>query len=419
MEEEIDLRELFLVLWRKKYFVGIITFGVTVISIIYAFSLPRIYETFATIMIIPSKLEFIRAPLDTTIDNNRSGAYKSLLTLDTHKNLLVSTTVLLKLLQNIGDAELTMDDIRSMLKVEEVKGTSLLTLKVRTDDKEKCKKIADFWVKIYLEESEKLVSEEGSTTMEFLYREYEANKQKLEEKERGYALFLEKSDLTVLNTQYGLLQAKLRDYQKSMVNKIDELKVSQQEIESLKGEIAKHSRYIALSKDVGYDTLGERFEGNQAASREATGKKLTAQTLNPIYQDMEKRIADKEVTVSSIIKETEYYESQYEKTRKELSVLEEELNRLNFRKTRLERDLELASNKFKTLFSRINDAELATRANIGDVKVISYSVTPDYAIAPKKRLIVGGSFAGSLIFSLVLSLILEFFKNIMALNRGK
>ena len=230
MEEEIDLRELFLVLWRKKYFVGIITFGVTVISIIYAFSLPRIYETFATIMIIPSKLEFIRAPLDTTIDNNRSGAYKSLLTLDTHKNLLVSTTVLLKLLQNIGDAELTMDDIRSMLKVEEVKGTSLLTLKVRTDDKEKCKKIADFWVKIYLEESEKLVSEEGSTTMEFLYREYEANKQKLEEKERGYALFLEKSDLTVLNTQYGLLQAKLRDYQKSMVNKIDELKVSQQEI---------------------------------------------------------------------------------------------------------------------------------------------------------------------------------------------
>ena len=42
-EDEIDLRELFLTIWRKKVFIVLLTFIVTILASIYAFMKTPIY----------------------------------------------------------------------------------------------------------------------------------------------------------------------------------------------------------------------------------------------------------------------------------------------------------------------------------------------------------------------------------------
>ena len=48
--DEIDLRELFHVLWDKRFYIGAITFIFSLISIIYALMLPNIYQSKAVMM---------------------------------------------------------------------------------------------------------------------------------------------------------------------------------------------------------------------------------------------------------------------------------------------------------------------------------------------------------------------------------
>lgn len=48
-EDEIDLRELFLIIWRKKVFIVLLTFIVTILASIYAFMKTPIYEVKAVI----------------------------------------------------------------------------------------------------------------------------------------------------------------------------------------------------------------------------------------------------------------------------------------------------------------------------------------------------------------------------------
>jgi LPS O-antigen subunit length determinant protein (WzzB/FepE family) len=49
-DDEIDLRELFHVLWDKIFYIGAITSIFSLISIIYALMLPNIYQSQATMM---------------------------------------------------------------------------------------------------------------------------------------------------------------------------------------------------------------------------------------------------------------------------------------------------------------------------------------------------------------------------------
>jgi len=50
-EDEIDLRELFATIWKRKWFIIIFTFIITAIVIIYAYRMPKYYKTTTTIEI--------------------------------------------------------------------------------------------------------------------------------------------------------------------------------------------------------------------------------------------------------------------------------------------------------------------------------------------------------------------------------
>ena len=51
-DDEIDLSELFHVLWDKIFYIGAITSIFSLISIIYALMLPNIYQSKATLMAV-------------------------------------------------------------------------------------------------------------------------------------------------------------------------------------------------------------------------------------------------------------------------------------------------------------------------------------------------------------------------------
>ncbi len=52
IDDEIDLREIFNILWNGKFVIAIICFFSTICSIFYAYQQPKVYESKSTLMVV-------------------------------------------------------------------------------------------------------------------------------------------------------------------------------------------------------------------------------------------------------------------------------------------------------------------------------------------------------------------------------
>jgi len=413
VEEEIDLREIFLILWQKRKFIVGFTVILTLFSIIYALTLKKVYEAKSVIMITPSKVEFIKSPLDaaSSFISDEKGGLKPIIPLNTHLQLLVSNAVLEEVSKEINK-KYSPEELSGKLKPEVVKKTSLIELNVRDTDPVLAKDIADTWAKVYIEKSRKFISEETASSTNFMYKEYEDTRKKLEEKEKEYRDFLRNSEYDFVLNRYKVLKNKIAKYEKDLINKEDEIEVTKRGIESLNNEIKKHNRFITLSKAITDNALWQKVEKGDVLWDKLKNKKLETQVLNPVYQELEKKLADNHVKLERLNKEYEYIKNKYVKTKKEYEELEKKVNGLKEKKLAIERDIDFIKRKYNAIYSKITDALLVSKANLGDVKIVSFSNLPDSPVSPRKKRIVLITFFISFFVSLILSFVIHFFENL-------
>ncbi|RLD17479.1 MAG: hypothetical protein DRI36_03615 [Caldiserica bacterium] len=334
-----------------------------------------------------------------------------MISIETHLNLLKSNQVVEKITEKLGVKE-TIAKIRRKLNPERIKNTTLIELKVKDTNPEFAKKLADTWAEVYLDVSRSIAGGELEKSFDFLYKEYENVRKELENKEEEYRRFLRESDFDLIKTKLDTLKEKVKNYEKQLLTKKDSIKILEEKINVLKEELRKHDRFITLSKAISDEALWQKVEKTEDIWKSLKDKKLATQVLNPVYQDIEKKLAEANIELASLKREYEYIKSEYRRTRDEYERLEKTLNKLIQRKISYERDIDLIKKKFNAVFSRLTDAIIASKANIGDVKIVSFAEVPEYPVSPRKRLIVGVSFVISFILSIILSFLIEFIQNL-------
>ncbi|MFH1957635.1 MAG: Wzz/FepE/Etk N-terminal domain-containing protein [bacterium] len=403
MEEEIDLEQILMVLWKRRIFIGAV-FAIFFIAGISISAFKRkMYRAVSTIMITPSKIEFIKTPLDPSL-SLPGKMEKSVISLATHEKLLMSDAIMSKVKDKLDESKLEGAEFN----IEISKGTSLIDLYVLSGIPQNAQDICNVWTETYLELSRGIVSVETRSSKDFLYGEYKESRESLESNERKLEKFYQKNRYEQLKATLNILKDKMSSYEKNIINKKDDLKLSNANLESLKDEIKNHVRFITIAKAVSDDALWQKVEKNEDAWKNLKDKKMVSQIINPVYQNLEKDISDTEVRIKTIAKELSYIQSRYETTEKEVLAMGDKIDKMSTELTAIQRDKGLAGRRYDAVFSKLTDAELAARANLGDVKIISLAGLPGSPFAPDKRKIILLAAASGLFFGVLGAFFAEF-----------
>jgi len=422
MEEEIDLKELFLVIWKRKHLIVITFILFAFLGLICSLTRPKIYEAKATIMITPSKVEFIKnpmeAPLSFTPSNSKNDSMHTSISISDHLVLLKSGIVAERIyerlkkegvLEKVFEKEPQIDAISGMLEPKQIKGSSMIELNVKSSSPTFCALLANVWGEVYINIVRELVSGEATVSRSFLQEQLKNTEKELENKKKELADFNLKYNLEMKENELSIKKSKLKKIQKEISDKTSTLESKKIYLAKLQQEIKKHPQYKKVGKAVGDETLWSSVaEGKDPAKFK--NKKLYSEVINPVYQDLEQKIADTSVEVSGLEDELKYLKIQEEKLKKEVLELQGWLNKKNFQRDQISREYEMAKSKYSSIFTRVRDADLILSANLGDVKLISKALPPQVPVSPRKKAIVAISGFIGLFCGFVLVFVAEFYE---------
>ncbi len=406
MEEEIDLRELFMVFWKRRLFIAAFVSAVTVLSVIVTFMLPKRYEASSLLTINPYYLTYIQSPLKAAalgsgIGESAPGPEST--SMKTHIAILNSSRVRESLMDILNQRDIDLKGHNISYEVESLDETSLLKLKVISDDPAAAKEAVNAWGEAYVEIAKSKGSEGSVTYAKFIRNEYEVSRSKLEELEEKISDLKIKSQIETKKIRIK----KLREQQNADAGRIIELTEEKQLLEenlkNLKSEIKKHNKFVTTGSKALADEAIWRFAGDDvdAVWDKLKDKKMITQVRNPIYKEMETGIAQKELRLSNVADRINYIKKRSASLTDSVLKLEKEMQEISQNLKRLEREQNLTQTNYDAVYSRVTEAELISKINAGNTKILSRASLPGGPVKPNRKKIALLAFGISLLLSMI------------------
>ncbi len=392
-EDEIDLRELFHTIVKRKKMIAILFGSAVLIAITFSVSIPRVYEGRVSLM-IPSVKEGVE------------GAF----TLEMHKELLRSNIVLQK---TIGQLNLVdragrlvgVDDLLGMISLSEVKGTSILQLRVRHDAPEVAAEVANAWAVTYVDCIRELMAAENRDGRDFIERQFSLAQESLADVEERVKEFKNQYIADLVEEGLNIKKAKLNEYQKKILDARMIIKRDENILVELKQQIAGQEKVVVLSKAITDDALWQRMDHDLSAF----DKRLRTEEINPIYRDLEARIVNTEIELKTTKVQVEDLAKEAAVLEKEITALAETVHQKAVDWAQLSRQVDTAQKIYDIFKTRMEGLRMSAAGH--NTKILSLANPPKTPIArgTAKRVMMAGIL--SLVLGVFAAVGMEFMGN--------
>ena len=302
-DDEVDLRDYLVVVWRKRWLVG------AVFAIVLALtwwtnptsSVP-IYETRGRVMLV--------APISELIIGQPFDGGRSLLTVGTSVDILATLGTGYDLMQAIIDRLDLVDQATGVrwsaerlagmvdVDVQASNGTGglpIFTTFVRGKDPNQIKTISDAWTESFMEQSSQLFAKGTSRSYDFVLALYTEANLALEQIEEDQLLHQLEYPLPVLMDERKLRQSNLEGYLKISLNASDQLTLKTQQYEAVLvriDELSSNGRWIGLYLN------GERNGIQPSGTTEQQAILRLTDQLFQVYEDIRKFKLESGLTVT-------------------------------------------------------------------------------------------------------------------------
>ncbi len=418
-ENEVNLRNYIDVLLKRKRLIISIFLISTIATAIVSLRIPKAYQAFTQIMVIPSSLQQALKPTQLSLNIGKtgkggSGDNRSTLSLETHKSLLLSSLVLTQMLERVKLSEETsMASLRSKLSVKEIKGTSLLELRVKDKEPKRAKNIADIWADEYFKYNRQLLSGEVKGSGEFIMNQFKLVQEELEAQEDKIEAFLKKNNLDLMEQELEIKKTKFFNYRYELSGLELNIKTHEDNLKEFKAQIKTQDRYILVSKAITDEALWKETleKGPEKKDLEELDRfKLQSQELNPIFQGLEEKIVNTQIDLNTLKSKQKYLKSESNILRREIIELRNEIKGKDMELVRLNRELKIKKGTYNGLTSKVNEIMISKAAELGEVRIVSPAIIPEIPIPPKRRQRVVISGIVSLMFGVFLAFFVEFWQ---------
>ena len=388
--DEIDLRELIMVIWDNKWLIFAITSAVVLIAGIYSF--------------------FIAVPVYETSSEIYTPDYQLIngteLTNDEYLSFFKNPEIKQQLI-NKYNLDITMDGMDGKLSISTDKEKNNVGLKISDVDNDLSADLLNEWVRLFSVEVENYMSginnnymkkiESLMTTRESLYIETE---NRLTEFEKNTNLSLSKMRLDSKNN-------KLIEYENRLLSLKNDIPVLEEKNRLLKQQLQNTKEFIVTNEtinDSSMEVLADLFKGNGNLQSLITKK----ESINDIYLTIQRQLnqvnldlVTKRVEIELINKDIIVLDEEIVVLKEKVATLEEDKGFLNLRLSESRQNYQNTENLYNSLVQDLEKEDY-------NITVISKAVVPEAPVSPRKLLNL--AIAG--VLGIFISIFIVFAKNL-------
>ncbi|MFH1259379.1 MAG: GNVR domain-containing protein [Elusimicrobiota bacterium] len=396
-EQEINLMDLVEVLIRRKAIIFSVFIGVFLIFGIKTLLKKPYYESKVAVLITPSRLQVF-------LNQSKTGEIRPTFNLDTHVVFLKSTTVLNGIIAELK-LNLTAAELLNSLKVEKSDNANVLNMLSRSDTPKMAQEIADVWAEKYIQLIEDTMARETKGTTDLIINQFNLTRSKLREAEAKLSRFNNASKLDLMKKNAEVLETKLFEAKKRILELKTEVQSKQTLIGELGAELSRQEKFTVVSKSIDDEALWNKIvqEGKQKEWLEKS--KLKTEEVNPIYLDLERRLVFARTEQKVAVADKIYFEGLIGELQKQVDKLKETINNKNLEYVDLSRDVGDKQETYQALYTKNEEARIAEGIVLGEVRLISPAYLPTLPVTTRKKDLMLGAGLG-----MFLGIFLAFFR---------
>lgn len=437
---EKELKEYIMMLWYKKWLI----IGLFILAVAASFfitqQMQRIYQSSTLVM-----LQTEDSP-ENLFSEQLSFVGRNDKLLNTYSRIFSSRRILNKViedleLKNEKDELISAGSLRNNISIQSGQDSDLITIQVNYNDPELAKKIADSIVANMQTEIRELNQTSLKSASNFITAQLENTKQRLQELEDQLLAYRENNDIIMPETQgenllerYSEMESKkieaelrareaavsLKEINRKLKG-IDEKIISSQsisrnpqiseiksqltglytELEGLKTKYTeKHPAVVEVQARI--NNLEKELDNKTA---EIVSNRT--ETNNPLYQNLNAQIIEREVQQLTASAQLEVYQTRLEELEAEL----EQFPAAELSFLRLQREKEVAEDIYLLLRNRKEEINIQQAMQTSDIFVIDQAYQPENPIKPNLLLNLAVAGLLALMLSVGIIFLLDYLDN--------
>jgi len=404
-EKEIELVDLFKVLWKHKYLIFLGTFVCTVISIIYSLSLPRIYRATATFVVTTSPVKGESGNLSQSYYEISANTFKAIAKSKANLGDAIDEFNLKQ-----GSEKITLEDFQENVSVKAVPTSKLLLLEVYDRDPKLAAEIANYLAGKAVELNAKLNQEDTVKARQFLQNEVDQAWTELGEAEKKYLVFQKSPRLETNKSQLQLLRSRYSSYLEHLKNIEVSLAVNKAVLDYLKEAMKHRSPKINLSRsiidDPAYQQIISSVSPNQ---RDILKLKMEGEILDTNYMELEMKKINLETERKELTTRKSTILNSLEDLDENIRILQADIAEKTIAQGHVDRRLSLANSIYNDRRLKLEQASLNITSSATELKIVDPAVPPSSPVKPRKRVIVTVSFVVSGMIFVFFAFFYEYF----------
>lgn len=314
------------------------------------------------------------------------------MTMETYKEQIKNPQILSLTIEQLklSEKEITIEDLANMISIDNTKNTNLINLKVKYKDPVLATKITNTLANNFTQYISEMVKEKVSTSSKFIKDQIDKEKEQLDDALVELKEFLkEPKSLDELNGEVSSKLSILNTYKNNVTTKELQLTTKRAALKETKVKLANTNPKISTTKSLANDALlSQAAMQNNIELDEASNILINDEHINPLYTQLESKIANYEIEIASLQTEISTTKTQIKKIEKELEEARVLLADKSYQNTQIKNKVNLAQGTYDSFLNKYETTTIAESAEAGKSAImIAYQATvPSKPVGPRKAL---------------------------------
>ncbi len=410
-ESEITLQSVIRVLTHRWHWVVGFAAAVFVAAFLFALLLmENEYEASVKLLVSKSKAGEKIEPVDFTMKD-----------LDTYAHLIGSRDVLAEAIEkfelNKPPFSYRIKELESMVRVEPVRNTEILQIRVTMSDPGKARDLANFLAQRAIENNFELLIAESKQSREMFQEEVDRARKHLEEAGDALSRFMAQSKTAAsgqyfLSSQEALWKLKqdrsfniaLRDESRAKIDSLLEILRDEPEIRVLKRGISEERDLLDLA----------RKKTPQVSLEDLLRLRIDNENVNYAYDKAKAELIDASKDYFGAIAHVQAIDEEIRAMEEEIRIAEQEMAE----KKRRENELDVATNDYREVSMKNAEAKTMITSERQDLVVIEHAALPEEPAGPQRLVIALSAAIFAFLLALAVSLAWDMYYATMERPRG-
>ncbi|WXR63022.1 Wzz/FepE/Etk N-terminal domain-containing protein [Peptostreptococcaceae bacterium AGR-M142] len=314
------------------------------------------------------------------------------MTMETYKEQIKNPQILGLTIEqlNLSEKGITIENLSNMISINNAKNTNLINLKVKYKDPVLATKIANTLANNFTKYISEMVKEKMVTSSKFIKDQIDKEKEQLDEALVELKEFLkEPKSMDELKGEVSSKLSILNTYKNNVTNKELELTTKRAGLKEAKAKLTQINPTIKTTKSLANDAiLSQLATQSNMGLNETSNILINDEEVNPVYIQLESKIANYEIDIASLQTEISTTKTQIKKIEKELEELRVLLADKSYKDTLINNKVDLAQGTYDSFLNKYETTTIAESAEAGKSAImIAYQATvPSKPVGPRKAL---------------------------------